>query len=137
MNPRGAWSHRGAWTRRITVISSLSSPVTNRLHLRPAALRSAHASLRGRDSFCYNENARPRAGIIAYRRSAPGETALVFLNFADSPLTMTIPFPTAGTYRELVDDAERVASLALTGATGDPMTVTVPSKYGYVFIGPG
>ena len=47
---------------------------------------------------------------------------------------MTIPFPSAGTFREQVDAADRPAPLDLTGAaTGDPMTVTVPANYGCIF----
>jgi hypothetical protein len=46
---------------------------------------------------------------------------------------MTIPFPSTDTFREQIDAADRPAPLDLKGATGDPMTVTVPANYGYVF----
>lgn len=105
-----------------------------RLHRKMAALRAGHSALRSRDSFYYNENSRPTAGVLAYRRSTSSEVAIVLLNFSDSPQTITVPFPQQGTFRELVDDAERPAPFTLAGTTGAPMTATVPSNYGYVFI---
>jgi len=46
---------------------------------------------------------------------------------------MTVPFPSAATFREQIDAADRTGPLDLQGATGDPMTVTVLPNYGYVF----
>jgi hypothetical protein len=92
-----------------------------------------HPALRGRDSFYYNQSSQTSSGIIGYRRSAGNDLALVFLNFSDAPQTMTIPFPSTDTFREQIDAADRPAPLDLKGATGDPMTVTVPANYGYVF----
>lgn len=104
-----------------------------RLHRILGKLRAGHPALRGRDSFYYNQSSHISAGIIGYRRSTGNDTALVFLNFSDAPQTMTIPFPATATFREQVDAAERPVPLDLSGMTGDPMTVTVPASYGYVF----
>jgi 1,4-alpha-glucan branching enzyme len=105
-----------------------------RLHRILGQLRAAHLALRGRDFFYYNQSSSTSSGIIGYRRSAGDDLALVFLNFSDTPQTMTIPFPSRATFRERVDAADRPAPLDLTGpAAGDPMTVTVPANYGYVF----
>ena len=106
-----------------------------RLHRTMAEIRATHAAVRSRDCFYDNQNSRPTAGVLAYRRSAPGEVAVVFLNFSDTPQAVSVPFPQPGTFRELVDDRHRAAPLTLVGAaTGDPMSVTVPSNYGYVFV---
>ena len=106
-----------------------------RLHRILGRLRADHPALRGRDSFYYNQSSLPSSGIICYRRSSQNELALIFLNFSDSPQTMTIPFPSPGTFREEIDAAERPSPFELTAvATGDPMTVTVPANYGYIFI---
>ena len=106
-----------------------------RLHRTMAEIRATHAALRSRDCFYYNQNSRPTAGVLAYRRSAPGEVAVVFLNFSDTAQAVTVPFPQPGTYRELVDERRRATPLTLGGgATGDPMSATVPSNYGYVFV---
>lgn len=105
-----------------------------RLHRILGKLRADHPALRGRDSFYYNQSSQTSSGIIGYRRSAGNDLALVFLNFSDTPQTMTIPFPSTATFREQIDAADRPAPLDLSGAaTGDPMTVTVPANYGYVF----
>jgi len=105
-----------------------------RLHRILGKLRADHPALRGRDSFYYNQTSHTSSGIIGYRRSAGNDLALVFLNFSDTPQTMTIPFPSTATFREQIDAADRPAPLDLSGAaTGDPMTVTVPANYGYVF----
>lgn len=106
-----------------------------RLHRILGKLRADHAALRGRDAFYYNQSSRTSSGIIGYRRGANADIALVFLNFSDVPQTMTIPFPSKATFREQIDSAERPVPLELTGAAaGDPMTVTVPGNYGYIFI---
>jgi hypothetical protein len=81
----------------------------------------------------YNQSSQTSAGIMGYRRSDGNDIALIFLNFSDTPQTMTIPFPSTDTFREQIDAADRPAPMDLNGATGDPMTVTVPSNYGYVF----
>ena len=104
-----------------------------RLHRILGTLRAGHPALRGRDSFYYNQSSHISSGIIGYRRSAGNDLALVFLNFSDTPQTMTIPFPSTATFREQIDASGRPAPLDLKGTTGDPMTVTVPANYGYVF----
>lgn len=109
------------------------SPLT-RLHRTLGKLRADHPAMRGRDSFYYNQSSETSSGIIGYRRSEGNDLAMVFLNFSDTPQAMTVPFPTAATFREQIDAANRPAPLDLSGAApGDPMTVTVPPSYGYVF----
>jgi 1,4-alpha-glucan branching enzyme len=104
-----------------------------RLHRILGKLRADHPALRGRDSFYYNQSSRTSAGIIGYRRSAGNDVALVFLNFSDEPQPMTIPLPATATFREQIDAQDRSAPLEFSGSTGDPMTVTIPANYGYVF----
>jgi maltooligosyltrehalose trehalohydrolase len=110
----------------------LGSPLI-RMHRILGQLRADRPALRGRDSFYYNQSSQASSGIIGYRRSAGNDLALVFLNFSDAPQAMTVPFPSAATFREQIDAADRTGPLDLQGATGDPMTVTVLPNYGYVF----
>jgi hypothetical protein len=59
------------------------------------------------------------------------------LNFSDSPQPISVPAPAAGTYRELVDAAARSAPLQCVATTaGAPLSITVPSNYGYVLVSP-
>jgi hypothetical protein len=59
------------------------------------------------------------------------------LNFSDNSQPISVPAPAAGTYRELVDAITRAAPLQCVAATaGDPLTVAVPSNYGYVLVSP-
>jgi hypothetical protein len=62
---------------------------------------------------------------------------MVILNFSDSSQPISVPAPAAGTYRELVDAATRPAPLErVATAPGDPLSVTVPSNYGYILMSP-
>ncbi len=100
-------------------------------------LRRTYPALRSRDVYYYNMESRIADGIVAYRRSTPNQVALVFLNVSDAWQTITLPAPVAGTFRELVDTHFRPATTPLElkpAAPGDPMTVTVPPNYGYVFV---
>src|SRR5205085_4210058 len=78
-----------------------------RLYRRLGQLRQQHRALRGRESFYYNEQSRPADGVVAYRRraaataTAAADVAMVFLNFSDVERVVSIPFPKAGTYREM------------------------------------
>jgi hypothetical protein len=50
---------------------------------------------------------------------------------------ISVPAPAAGTYLELVDSANRPTPLQyIATAPGDPLTVTVPSNYGYILVSP-
>jgi 1,4-alpha-glucan branching enzyme len=115
------------------------------LYRRLGALRRGHRSLRSRDSYYYYQSANLTAGGVAYRRRAaadgmqPEEIAMVFLNFSDSALSLSVPFPSAGRYRELLDDGFRLAagqpSLEIgVGVAGEVHAVNVPSNYGQIFI---
>ena len=74
-----------------------------------AAPRLALA-LRSRDSFFYNQQSLHGNAVVAYHRHAPAdaidpeEYAMVLLNFGGAAATVDIPFPKAGTYREMIDD---------------------------------
>ena len=108
-----------------------------RLHRRLGALRHAHPALRSRQSFYDNVNSRPANGIVVYHRrsTALGQIAIVFLNFTDQEQNISVPFPDAGTYLEMLDDDVR--SNPLTIPVQDPnqfVTVAVPSNYGYIFV---
>jgi maltooligosyltrehalose trehalohydrolase len=110
-----------------------------RVYRRMGKLRRALPALRGPDFFYFNVESRPRDGLIAIRRGAPGQIALVLLNFSDHDRTLTLPAPAPGTYRELLDRLNRPLGSELelsASAAGSPLTVTVPSNYGRVFVTP-
>ena len=64
---------------------------------------------------------------------------MVFLNFSDSEQTLSVPFPAAGVYRELLDDdVRRGEHREITIRNkGDFHLVTIPSNYGQIFVTPG
>jgi 1,4-alpha-glucan branching enzyme len=114
-----------------------------RVYRRLGRLRRACRSLRGRQSFYYNQNSDLPGRAIAYSRhaaasgAAPEEAAVVFLNFSDQERTLTVPFPVAGLYREMLDDDARGSHLDLTVANaGDLHAVSIPANYGQVFVTP-
>jgi 1,4-alpha-glucan branching enzyme len=99
-------------------------------------LRHAYPALRSRESFYDNVNSRPADGVICYRRTSTPDhqVALVFLNFADRPQSIAVPFPEAGTYRELIDDSPaRHLDIAAT-SPGQLIGVDVPSNYGSIYV---
>ncbi len=112
------------------------------LYRKMAKLRRTVRALRSRDSFYYNVQSRPSDGIVAYHRHAaatatdPEQFAVVFLNFSDSTQTISIPFPSAGTYKESIDASPTgVGPLAIVIARdGDASQLSVPSNYGYVYV---
>jgi hypothetical protein len=63
---------------------------------------------------------------------------MVFLNFSDSQRTLSVPFPIAGVYREMLDDDIRGPnpSEITVGHAGDVQTVAIPPNYGQVFLTP-
>jgi 1,4-alpha-glucan branching enzyme len=81
-------------------------------------LRAKHRALRGRDTFYYNQSSRTSAGIIVYRRAEGQDRALVFLNFSDASQSVTIPFPSPGTYREQIDAQDRPTPLDIAARSG-------------------
>lgn len=107
-------------------------------------LRRSLRVLRSRELFYFNQQSNLAAQIVAYQRHAPAtatepeQYAMVFLNFSDTEQTISVPFPKAGTYREMIDDESRVPHhLDITVAKdGDLMQLPqpVPSNYGYIFV---
>jgi 1,4-alpha-glucan branching enzyme len=85
----------------------------------------------------------PEAMTVAYQRQTPAtadtvqQTAVVLINFSNSDQGITIPFPQAGTYREMINDDVRAQPLEITVYNdNDPVQVSIPSNYGYVFVSP-
>lgn len=121
-----------------------------RLYRILAKLRRNNRALRSRQTFYYNQQSRPGEGIIAYHRRAsavpagggapakPEQIAMVVLNFSDQPRSMWIPFPKAGAYQESIDGGAGGAGPAVINIAHDDdfAQVTVPSNYGYVYLGP-
>lgn len=117
-----------------------------RVYRRMGKLRRALPCLRSRDSFYNNVESRPGEGLIAFRRRHPGggagdpeQIALVVLNFSDSPRSLVLPAPAAGTYRELLDRPHRAGGPELeksAARAGAPLTIDVPSNYGQIFVSP-
>jgi hypothetical protein len=82
--------------------------------------------------------------VIAYHRHAaadannPEAYAMVLLNFGAGDATLSLPFPQAGSWREMLDDDVRPSHYDLFVASdGASQTITVPSHYGFVFIRTG
>ena len=107
-------------------------------------LRRQNRALRSRQSYYFYQQSNTSNGIVAYQRHAaatatePEQFAIVYLNFSDAPQTITIPFPSAGNYREMIDDDVRGQQhLDITVShDGDTMSLPqpVPSNYGYIFL---
>src|SRR5262249_37485258 len=112
-----------------------------RLYRRLGLLRRNHRCLRSRESFYYFQQSLKGNRIIAYHRRSPAqdlqpeEFALVLLNFSDSAGSISVPFPRAGRWREVLDADVRSTPLELVvGAGGEPQTLSVPSNYGLIFV---
>ncbi len=110
-----------------------------RVYRRLGQLRRSSTALRGPQSYYYYQQSHQQTQIIAYHRYAPAQGgqledwAMVLLNFANSSGQISVPFPKAGMWREMLDDDQR--SLILTVANdGDMQDIAVPSNYGMVFI---
>jgi hypothetical protein len=58
---------------------------------------------------------------------------MVLLNFSASPGTITLPFPAAGVWTEMIDADVNPTSVDVATA-GDAQTITVPSWYGHVYV---
>jgi maltooligosyltrehalose trehalohydrolase len=83
----------------------------------------------------------PEAMTVAYQRqtptteNTPQQTAVIILNFSNNDQTVTIPFPKAGTYREMINNDVRLQPLEfIVYNDGETVQVTIPSNYGYIFI---
>jgi len=112
-----------------------------RLYRRLGQLRRTCSALRSRDSYFYYLQSLQGTAVIAYHRHAaatattPEQFLMIFLNFADSAETVTVPFPKAGTWKEMIDADLRVQTLAVP-ADGANKSVVVPSNYGCAFLWP-
>ena len=107
-----------------------------RVYRRLGQLRRTSRALRSRESYFYYLQSLQGTQIVAYHRHAPAagaaaeEYAMALLNFADSAGTISVPFPKAGTWQEMLDGNQTI-SVPFDGAV---QTVTVPSNYGMIFI---
>jgi len=112
-----------------------------RLYRRLGVLRRTHRCLRSRESFYYFQQSLQGNRVIAYHRHAAGENgepeefAMVLLNFSDASTSISVPFPKAGTWLEMLDYDMRSAPFDLAvRADGDMQAVQVPSNYGMIFV---
>ena len=116
------------------------SPLVS-LYRRLGALRRSVRALRSRSSYYYYQQSLQGNQVLIYSRHAAADAggseswALVLLNFAGADSAVAAPFPAAGTWREMVDDAFRTTPYEVTPATGgQTISVTVPSNYGQVWV---
>ena len=63
---------------------------------------------------------------------------LIFLNFSDSQQALSVPFPIAGTYREMLDDDVRGTNhLEIKiSSSGQFQQVQIPANYGQIYVTP-
>jgi 1,4-alpha-glucan branching enzyme len=104
-------------------------------------LRQTRPSLRSRESFFYyQQSLQNNSGMVAYHRHVPAsggqpeEYAMVVLNFSDNPNSISLPFPKAGAWRELIDDKERQLTINVPSGGAFATVENVPSHYGWVFV---
>jgi len=57
----------------------------------------------------------------------------VLVNFDDNAGTISVPFPKAGAWTEMLDADVRNLTLNVASA-GAVQTITVPSNYGMIFV---
>ncbi len=108
------------------------------LYRRLGWLRRTYRALRSRESYYYYLQSLQGNQIIAYHRHARAtstaveEFVMVFLNFSDSPGTVSVPFPKAGAWQEMIDGVQTLT----IPADGADQTIVVPSNYGLAFVWP-
>jgi 1,4-alpha-glucan branching enzyme len=100
-------------------------------------LRRSSRALRGTQSYYYYLQSHQQTQIVAYYRYAPAsgtlpeDWAMVLLNFASTDGQISVPFPKAGKWTEMIDGS----SVVNVANDGDVQTIPrVPSNYGMVFI---
>lgn len=110
-----------------------------RVYRRLGQLRRSSRALRGTESYYYYLQSLQQTQIIAYHRHAPAEGTLpedwvmVLLNFDSNAAPISVPFPKAGKWQEMLDADQRL--LVLDVATdGAVQSIEVPSNYGMVFV---
>ncbi|HEY6293378.1 MAG TPA: alpha-amylase family glycosyl hydrolase [Terriglobia bacterium] len=110
-----------------------------RLYRRLGLLRRTYRALRSRETYYYYQQSLQGSSIIAYHRHAPAtatdpeEYVMVLLNFSDSPGTISVPFPKAGTWREMIDADLRTLTLTVANDGDLQLLAAVPSNYGWAF----
>jgi maltooligosyltrehalose trehalohydrolase len=110
-----------------------------RVYRRLGQLRRSSRALRGTESFYYYQQSHQQTQIIAYHRHAaasgaqPEDWAFVLLNFASAAGQISVPFPKAGKWLEMLDADQRSLEIDVT-TDGAVQTIVVPSNYGMVFI---
>ncbi len=110
-----------------------------RVYRRLGQLRRSSRALRGVQSYYYYQQSHQQTQIIAYHRYAPADDtqpedwAFVLLNFASDSGQISVPFPKAGNWQEMLDADQRAYTVNVAN-DGDLQTVAVPSNYGMVFI---
>ncbi|KIW30198.1 uncharacterized protein PV07_05958 [Cladophialophora immunda] len=113
-----------------------------RLYRRLGMLRRTYPALRSRDSFFYFRQSLQGTQIVAYHRhagptsTAPEQFVMVLLNFADAAGSITLPFPKAGTWTEMIDADTRTLTVQVP-VDGAEVSTDVPSHYGHVFVWAG
>ena len=110
-----------------------------RVYRQLGQLRRNNRALRSRESFYYNQQSLQGNQVIAYHRHAasndadPEQYAMVLINFGASDATIQVPFPTAGTWQEMLDADLRILTISVA-ADQALQTLTIPSHYGMVFL---
>ncbi|MDQ2711039.1 MAG: alpha amylase C-terminal domain-containing protein [Acidobacteriota bacterium] len=110
-----------------------------RLYRRLGQLRRSSLALRRGESYYYYQQSHQGTQILAYHRHAAGsggqaeDWAFVLLNFDGNAGQISVPFPKAGTWQEMIDADQRRYVLNVAN-DGDVQSVTVPSNYGMVFV---
>lgn len=110
-----------------------------RLYRRLGMLRRTYPALRSRNSYFYYQQSLHGTQIIAYHRHAPATSTtpegfvMVLVNFGDSSAVITLPFPKAGTWTEMIDADVQTLTLQIAN-DGAMQNVNVPSHYGRVFV---
>lgn len=113
-----------------------------RVYRRMGQLRRSSRALRGTQSYYYYQQSHQNNQVIAYHRyasaadSQPEDWAMVLLNFADSAGQISVPFPKAGIWQEMLDADQRNYTIEVAN-DGDSQTMEVSPNYGMVFVRQG
>jgi 1,4-alpha-glucan branching enzyme len=111
------------------------------LYRRLGKLRRAVPALRSRNFYYYNTLSPLSDGVIIFSRTmvaaggAPSQVAMVAINFSDTDRTVSIPFPIAGSYTELLDPNNHPAPISAAVAN-QQVSVLVKSNYGVILVSP-
>lgn len=110
-----------------------------RVYRRLGQLRRSSRALRGTSSYYYYQQSHQQTQIIAYHRYAPAagsqpeDWAMILLNFAGGAAQISVPFPKAGKWLEMLDADQRTLEVDVA-SDNDVQNLMVPSNYGMVFI---